>query len=107
MYFSEYNGVYFVEGRPVGARAIRPISTVLDGVFNNAQLKNLNDVKREMAQEVLAAGGNAVIDFTYGQRTGGFWRCLFSLDNVCWKGEGTIARIDPNALTAPNADFSR
>lgn len=94
MYFSEYDGVFFVEGMPAGATIIDDISTVLDGFFSNAQLKTLDDVKREMARQVKLSGGNAVVDFKYGQRSGGFWRCLFSLDNVCWKGEGKIARIN-------------
>ncbi len=98
MYYSEYDGVFFVEGMPVGATVIRNISTVLDGCFSNAQLKTLDDVKREMALQVKQSGGNAVVDFKYGQRSGGFWRCLFSLDDVCWKGEGKIARVNPADL---------
>ncbi len=98
MYFSEYDGVFFVEGMPAGATVIKNISTVLDGCFSNAQLKTLDDVKREMALQVKQSGGNAVVDFKYGQRSGGFWRCLFSLDDVCWKGEGKIARINPADL---------
>ena len=94
MYISEYEGVYFVEGMPAGATVIKGISTVLDGCFSNAQLKTLDDVKREMAIQVKQSGGNAVVDFKYGQRSGGFWRCLFSLDDVCWNGEGKIARIN-------------
>ena len=95
MYFSEYDGVYFIEGIPAGATVIRSISTTLDGCFCNTQLKTLDDVKREMAFRVKSAGGNAVVDFKYGQRTGGFWRCLFSLDNICWSGEGKIAVVNP------------
>ncbi len=98
MYFSEYDGVFFVEGMPEGATIIDDVSTVLDGCFSNAQLKTLDDVKREMARQVKQCGGNAVVDFKYGQRSGGFWRCLFSLDNMCWKGEGKIARINPADL---------
>lgn len=95
MYFSEYDGVFFVEGTPVNATVIRNISTVLDGAFSNAQLKTLDDVKREMASHVKNNGGNAVVAFKYGQRSGGFWHCLFSLDNVHWFGEGKIANINP------------
>ncbi|MBQ7207569.1 MAG: hypothetical protein IJS01_07215 [Lentisphaeria bacterium] len=95
MYFSEYGGVYFVEGIPADAKIIGNISTVVDGVFCNAQLKTLDDVKREMALQVRRNGGNAVVAFKYGQHSMGFWRSLFSLDNVYWKGEGKIASINP------------
>ena len=98
MYFSEYDGVYFVEGMPPGTTILKDISTTIDGCFTNAQLKTLDDVKRVMAPLVKQNGGNAVVDFKYGQSTHGFWRSLFSLDNVCWKGEGKIARIDPASL---------
>ena len=98
MYCSVYNGVYFIEGTPAGAKIIGNISTVLDGVFRNAQLKTLDDVKKEMSLQVWRNGGNAVVAFKYGQHSMGFWRSLFSLDNVCWKGEGKIAYIDPASI---------
>ena len=98
MYYSREYDVFFVEGMPSGTTVLREISTVLDGCFSNAQLKTLDDLKREMAKEVWSCGGNAVVDFKYGQKTGGFWRCLFSFDNVRWVGQGKIAIISPSAL---------
>ena len=98
MYFSKFNDVYFVEGLPANAIVLKNISTVIDGFFRNAQLKTLDDVKRIMAEQVKAEGGNAVVDFKYGQRSGGILRCLFSLDDVCWTGEGKIANINPADL---------
>ena len=100
MYYSKDYGVYFVEGIPAGTTFLHDISTVLDGYFSfsNVQLKSLDDVKREMAKEVLAKGGNAVVNFKYGQKTGSFWECLFSHDNVRWTGQGKIAIIDPSVL---------
>jgi len=98
MYFSEYDGVYFIEGMPSGTTVIKNISTTLDGCVSNTQLKSLDDVKREMALVVKRNGGNAVVDFKYGQRSGGFWRCLFSLDNICWTGEGKIAIVSRDIL---------
>lgn len=98
MHISEYDGIYFVEGIPPEARIIGNISTVLDGAFRNAQLKNLDDVKKAMAEQVRSYGGNAVVDFKYGQHSTGFWQSLFSLDNVCWKGEGKIACINLSNL---------
>jgi hypothetical protein len=97
MHWSELDGVYFVEGRPGGAQAIRPITSELLGAFSSSQLKTLDHVKRGMAIEVLHAGGNAVVDFKYGQRSS-FWKSLFSVDDVFWHGSGTIAKISPTAL---------
>ena len=45
MYFDCYNGIWFIEGFPVGTKVISPISTTLDGVlFSQSQLKSLDDV---------------------------------------------------------------
>ena len=97
MYYDFYNGVYFVEGHP-SAKAIKPISTRLDGYFfSQSHLKSLDDVKNAMIKAVKKSGGNAVIDFKYCQKSS-FWRSLFSIDDVRWEASGTIAIIDPNVL---------
>ena len=73
MYFSKFEDVLFVEGDPLGAVTIRPISTQHDGFFSQSQLKSLDTLKKVMADEAKRAGGNAVIRFTYGQKNT-FWR---------------------------------
>ncbi len=98
MYFDIHKGVYFVEGVPIGARRISAISTKLDGVFSNSQLKSLDDVKDKMVSDVKAKGGNAVIDFKYAQKSS-FWRSLISLDDVRWEASGIVANIDPSSLS--------
>ena len=97
MYYAEYQGVYFVEGRPAEAVAIGPISTELNGFFSQNQLKSLDDIKARMCAIVRERGGNCVVDFKYGQRST-FWKSLFGMDNVLWHASGTIARIDAAAL---------
>ena len=97
MYYDLYRGVYFVEGLPAGARRITPISTCIDGMFSHSQLKSLDDIKDKMAEVVHRKGGNAVIDFKYGQKSS-FWRSLLSLDDVRWEASGCVARIDPSSL---------
>ena len=97
MYWSELDGVYFVEGAPSGASKIRGIKSELMGGFSQSQLKTLDHLKRAMVREVRKAGGNAVIDFQYGQKNT-FWSTIFSLDDVYWRGSGTIASISPNSL---------
>lgn len=97
MYYDCYKGIYFIEGHPAG-RTIKPISTRLDGIwFSESQLKSLDDVKDAMIKAVKNAGGNAVIDFKYCQKTS-FWRSLLSIDDVRWEASGTIAKIDPRVL---------
>ena len=94
MYTSIYQGITFVEGLPPKFREIRPIRVEIGGIFASAQLKNLDDVKRLMAEQVRSAGGNAVVNFNYGQKSVGFWESIFSRDDVNWYGAGSIAFID-------------
>ncbi len=97
MYFSEYKGIYFVEGLPAGAERFVPINTEINSIFGHNQLKSLNDVKDRLVSPVREAGGNAVVNFQYGQRSS-FWKSLFGMDDVYWYASGEIARIDPAAL---------
>jgi hypothetical protein len=93
MHFSEYDGVWFIEGKPNAFRVLGNIEVKVGGVFTPGQLRSLDDVKRLMADQVRGKGGNAVIDFAYGQRSVGFWASLFNLDDVVWYGTGKIALI--------------
>ena len=97
MYYDLHKGVYFIEGLPAGTRRITPLSTRIDGVFSNSQLKSLDDIKDKMSEIVRRSGGNAVVDFKYGQKSS-FWRSLLSLDDVRWEASGYVARIDPTSL---------
>jgi hypothetical protein len=91
-YWAEYAGVYFIEGPNAGAAIISKIDTKHDGGFSQSQLKSLDTIKGVMAQKVKAAGGNAVVDFSYGQRST-FWRSLLSIDDVYWFATGFIAKV--------------
>ena len=93
MYTSIHDGVRFVEGRPSNARIIKPVAVQIGGVISSSQLKTLDDVKKLMAQQVRAAGGNAVVDFKYGQKSVGFLASLFQRDDVNWYGSGQIAAL--------------
>lgn len=96
MYVTEFDGVLFLEGEHPQAIPMGPIQVSLDGILSGAQLKSLNDVKRTMAAQVLAAAGNAVIRFKYGQKSSS-WFSL-GLDQVAWYGKGEIAKL-------PDVDF--
>ena len=93
MYRSVFEGIQFVEGWPANARIIGPIDVQIGGVIKSAQLKSLDDVKRLMIQQVRAAGGNAVVDFRYGQKSVGFLASLLQRDDVNWYGSGQIATL--------------
>ncbi len=88
-----FDGIVFIEGTPAKYQPVRPIQVEIGGVVQQAQLKNLDDVKRQMAQEAKACGGNSIVDFEYGQRSVGWFRSLFQLDDINWYGSGTIAII--------------
>jgi hypothetical protein len=92
-YYSELNGVYFIEGRPAEAILIEPLSSELNGFFSQNQLKTLDDLKSKMREFILSKGGNCLVDFKYGQRSS-FWKSILGMDDVLWYGSGIIARID-------------
>jgi hypothetical protein len=92
MYSAEYKGILFVEGMPENCTVIRDISTEINEFFGQSQLKSLDDVKDRMVYVVAKCGGNAVVDFKYGQRSS-FWKSLFGLDDVMWYASGKIAII--------------
>lgn len=88
-----YDGVLFSEGWPAGCKKLATVAVTLDDKWiGGSQLKNLNDVKAELAKRVKAAGGNALVEFTYGQKSVSFWKCLLSIDDVAWWGKGTAAK---------------
>lgn len=90
MFTTTTDGVMFVEGEIPGCRQIKPISVKIHGAFSQAQLKSLDDVKKKMASIAKQHGGNAVVQFKYGQRST-FWTTLLGIDDVSWYGDGIIA----------------
>ncbi len=101
MYQSELEGVLFIEGQPEGVRSIGHVEVKLNGAFSQAQLKSLEDVKRELIKKVRAKNGNCLINFKYGQRTS-FWTTLISLDDVGWYGSGDVVSISDAERDAIN-----
>lgn len=94
MHATKHDGVLFYEARPQLFEEIQRIDTELGGiVFSQAQLKTLRDVKTTMAYKAKELGGNAIIDFQYGQRSVGWWRSLLQMDDVNWYGSGVVAII--------------
>lgn len=93
-YTSIYKGIIFIEGN-------EPTATVLGKVEYkkmcsfNAQIQTLDVVKDQLVEKTLALGGNAVVNFKYGQKSSGWFKSsLFSLDdNIKWYGNGLATMI--------------
>ncbi len=84
-YTTVFEGVVFIEGGHNSAKIIKNIKVDLGCSFG-AQLKNLTDMKREIAARVKNEGGNCLVDFQYGQRS----RWL-AIDDVSFWGTGVAA----------------
>ena len=94
-YTSIYKGVIFIEGVEQTAKVLGRVEYKKLFSFN-AQVQTLDCVKDQLIEKTIALGGNAIIDFKYGQKSSGWFKSsLFSLDdNIKWYGSG-IAVILP------------
>jgi len=82
-----YDDIVFVEGDL--PNSIRGSSVECDLSFKfGAQLKSLRDVKNDLVKKAKASGYNAILDFTYGQKS----RWL-AIDDVAFWGKGCMANI--------------
>lgn len=86
-YTTVFQDIVFVEGNNPNATILGDVHIDLGYQFG-AQLKNLNDVKKEIASQVTSKGGNCIIDFKYGQKSR-----LFAIDDVSFWGSGKIASL--------------
>ena len=96
MAFKSYtDGIIFVEGSMKNARPLGEIKYQKDS-FYNQQLKNLNDIKKQLVQKAKSLGANAIIDFKYGQKSASAFRSMLLAfdDNINWYAEGTAAVLD-------------
>lgn len=93
-YTSIHKGIAFIEGDEPNARKIGIVEYQKEG-FYNQQLKDLDVVKDQLAKKAAAMGCNAVINFTYGQKSTSWFRALLLTydDNINWYGSGTAAII--------------
>ncbi len=94
MHVTTQDGIAFYEGTPDSYEPIEAVKIEIGGMLiSQSQLKTLKDVKRELASRASRAGGNAIVNFQYGQKSVGFFRSILQLDDVNWYGTGTIARV--------------
>lgn len=83
-YVTCFDGVIFIEGdHPLAVRRFSA-KTHLTGF--GMQLKNLNDLKKQMAASAAGNGCNCVVNFTYGQKAR-----LLAIDDVTFTGDGFYA----------------
>lgn len=101
-YISLYQGFVFIEGNELNAKELGRVEYTKEGLgaFYNQQLKDLNAVKDQLAQKAKAMGANAVMNFTYGQKSTTWFRSMFLGldDNVNWYGSGTAIAISSERL---------
>ncbi|MCR5068040.1 MAG: hypothetical protein K6A14_08280 [Erysipelotrichaceae bacterium] len=100
-YKSIMDGIIFIEGEMKDARLLEPIKYVKDS-FYNQQLKNLNDIKRQLVSKAKDMGANAVVDFKYGQKSTTMLRSMLLAldDNINWYAEGIAAILDEETYNA-------
>ena len=84
------DGVFFTEASIPNATPIQRLHVEI-----SLQNSNLNEVKQRLAQEVKRIGGNAIMNFSYGQKKHEWWELFFTFkwDTESWHGEGVAVRI--------------
>ncbi|MBC7762310.1 MAG: hypothetical protein H7201_11055 [Candidatus Saccharibacteria bacterium] len=88
---STFDGVFFTEG----AAQNLTVDGVKLTVEVSRQNANLHEVKKRLAAQVLVRGGNALVDFEYGQKSHSVLQQLFTFkwDSESWHGSGYAARL--------------
>ncbi len=91
-YTSIYKGIFFIEGIEQTAKILGQVEYKKAFSFNS-QIQTLDCVKDQLVEKTIALGGNAVVNFKYGQKSSGWFKSsLFSLDdNIKWYGDGLAA----------------
>lgn len=89
-----FEGVYFTEAPLVAER----IDEKLLHVEISRQNSNLRAVKKKLADAVRKRGGDALVGFTYGQKSHGVLQQVFTFkwDTESWHGSGYVARLGEN-----------
>ena len=98
MRITEKNGVYFTESELDFVENVRTINHKLDGILGHAMLKNLSDLKEEMANLALSINCNLIHSFKYRQKQQISLRAIFGTDDTYWEGAGICAKISPGKI---------
>jgi len=100
---TEHDGILFYEEVPPQAILGESISVSLGGLLRSSQLLGVSAVKSALAKKAKGRGGNAVVGFTYGQRSAGLLGSVLSRDDVVWYGKGAVAKMPLMAVKRPRA----
>ncbi|OQB25489.1 MAG: hypothetical protein BWY11_00352 [Firmicutes bacterium ADurb.Bin182] len=85
-----FEDIIFVECDVPQMQTIAPVSVDLSFKIG-AQLKNLNDVKRGLANHARMQGCNCIANFKYGQKSR-----FLAIDDVAYFGSGIAGRLSPS-----------
>ena len=88
-YPTVFNGIIFIETPMMEGQKVAAVGADLSFKFG-AQLKNLNDVKSDLAQKAGSMNCNCISEFTYGQKS----RWL-AIDDVAFFGNGVAMQLSP------------
>ena len=94
-YKSLYKDIIFIEGEFEDCKKLGPVEYKKDKFYNN-QLQNLDNVKEQLVRKAQELGGNAIINFKYGQKNTTWFRSMLLSfdDNVNWYGSGEVVVIE-------------
>lgn len=97
-YVTIFDDVIFIEGEHPRAQKRYTAETRVSGF--GAQLKNLNDLKKIMAETAKMNGCNCVVNFTYGQKSK-----LIAIDDVAFMGNGFYAVLSAEDYQSIRSKF--
>lgn len=99
-YKSLFDGVIFIEGSEYCGRVLGNVEYEKDSFYNN-QLKNLDNVKAQLAHKAKQMGANVIADFKYGQKNTSWFRSFLLAfdDNINWYGSGVAIKLEDNKYT--------
>ena len=86
-----YKGIIFIEAPLAEGQKVSQVSADLSFKIG-AQLKNLNNVKEDLAIKAAALHCNCVSEFKYGQKS----RWL-AIDDIAYFGSGIAIKLPPEA----------
>jgi len=95
---TEKNGVFFTESVIESCINVHHINEKLDGILGHAMLKNLSDLKAEMANVAKSKDCNLIHTFVYRQKSKLTFRAIFGADDVYWEGAGICSKVSDREL---------
>ena len=98
MRITEKDGVYFTESEVDFAEDVKHLNHKLDGILGEAMLKNLSDLKKEMASLASSLDCNLIHSFKYRQKQQISFRSIFGTDDTYWEGAGICAKVNEGKI---------